>query len=87
MWFCMSMKHGYRAIHWSTIVLIAGLLPIATALGKTGGVDLIVDNCPLLPNPAQADPEDEGAGDGIGSACEPSVVKDGILGWCRRMRR
>ena len=34
------------------------------------GVDLVDDNCPFLWNPAQADPEDEGVGDGIGSACD-----------------
>jgi di/tricarboxylate transporter len=39
----LSMEDGYRAIHWSSIVLIAGMLPIADALEKTGGVDLIVD--------------------------------------------
>jgi di/tricarboxylate transporter len=39
----LSMADAYRAIHWSSLVLIAGMLPIATALTKTGGVDLIVD--------------------------------------------
>lgn len=39
---CLTMSDGYRAIHWSSIVLIAGMFPIADALQKTGGVDLIV---------------------------------------------
>jgi di/tricarboxylate transporter len=39
---CLSMEDGYRAIHWSSLVLIAGMLPVADALEKTGGVDLMV---------------------------------------------
>jgi di/tricarboxylate transporter len=40
---CLSMEDGYRAIHWSSLVLIAGMLPVADALEKTGGVDLMVE--------------------------------------------
>lgn len=40
---CMTMEDAYRSIHWNSIVLIAGLLPMADALEKTGGTDLIVD--------------------------------------------
>ncbi len=40
---CLDMEEGYQAIHWSSIVLIAGMLPIADALQRTGGVDLLVD--------------------------------------------
>jgi di/tricarboxylate transporter len=40
---CISMEESYRAIHWSSLVLIAGMLPIANALESTGGVDLIVE--------------------------------------------
>ncbi len=40
---CVSMDQAYRAIHWSSLVLIAGMLPIADALIRTGGVDLLVD--------------------------------------------
>jgi di/tricarboxylate transporter len=40
---CLSMDDAYRAIHWSSLVLIAGMLPIADALIKTGGVDLLVE--------------------------------------------
>ena len=39
----ISMEEAYRSIHWSSLVLIAGLLPIAKAMIKTGGVDVIVD--------------------------------------------
>ena len=40
---CITMDDAYRVIPWSSIVLIAGMLPVADALQKTGGVDLIVD--------------------------------------------
>jgi len=40
---CLSMDDAYRAIHWSSLILIAGMLPIADALIKTGGVDLLVE--------------------------------------------
>ena len=40
---CLDMEEGYQSIHWSSIVLIAGLLPIADALQKTGGVDVLVE--------------------------------------------
>ena len=31
------------AIHWSSLVLVAGMLPMADALDKTGGTQLIGD--------------------------------------------
>lgn len=40
---CLSMEDGYGAISWSSLVLIAGMLPVADALESTGGVDLIVE--------------------------------------------
>jgi di/tricarboxylate transporter len=49
---CLSMEDGYSAISWSSLVLIAGMLPVADALEMTGGVDLIV----------------EALGDGLGDA-------------------
>jgi len=39
---CLTMQDAYRSMHWSAVFLIAGMLPIADALQKTGGVDLIV---------------------------------------------
>lgn len=39
---CVSMEAAYRAINWPSLVLIAGMLPLATALQKTGGTELIV---------------------------------------------
>ncbi len=40
---CLSTEEGYASISWSSIVLIAGMLPIADALERTGGVDLLVE--------------------------------------------
>ncbi|MEE2972609.1 MAG: SLC13 family permease [Planctomycetota bacterium] len=39
---CLSMEEAYRSIHWSSIVLVAGMLPLADALDVTGGTDLVV---------------------------------------------
>jgi len=39
---CVSMKDAYRSVNWESLVLIAGMLPMATVLEKTGGVELIV---------------------------------------------
>lgn len=40
---CLTMDDAYRAIPWSSIVLIAGMLPLADALDATGGTQVIVD--------------------------------------------
>ncbi len=40
---CVTMEEAYRAINWQSIVLIAGMLPMATALQQSGALDLIVN--------------------------------------------
>lgn len=40
---CLSVKEAYRSVDWSSLVLIAGMLPLATALEQTGGSSMIVD--------------------------------------------
>jgi di/tricarboxylate transporter len=40
---CVGMTDAYRAINWQSLVLIAGMIPMATALERSGGVDLMVD--------------------------------------------
>jgi di/tricarboxylate transporter len=40
---CLTMEDAYRGIHWSSLVLIAGMLPLADALEKTGGTDIVVN--------------------------------------------
>ena len=39
---CLTMEDAYDSMHWSSLVLVAGMLPLADALEKTGGTDLIV---------------------------------------------
>jgi di/tricarboxylate transporter len=38
---CVRLDNLYRAISWKTLVLIAGMLPLATALSKTGATTLM----------------------------------------------
>ncbi len=45
---CLSMKDAYDSINWQSLVVIAGLLPMAQALEKTGGVSLIVQQLTAL---------------------------------------
>lgn len=39
---CVDGKSAYQSIHWSSLVLIVGMMPFSIALQKTGGVDLAV---------------------------------------------
>jgi di/tricarboxylate transporter len=40
---CVTMEEAYNAVNWQSVVLIAGMLPMATALNKTGALELIVN--------------------------------------------
>lgn len=40
---CVRGDDAYRAINWTSVVLIAAVLPMATALEKTGGMALMVE--------------------------------------------
>ena len=40
---CLSMNDVYRTMSWESVILIAAMLPMATALEKTGGIDLIAN--------------------------------------------
>lgn len=37
---CLSMDEAYQSINWTSIVLVAGMLPMSTALEKVGLVDV-----------------------------------------------
>jgi len=41
---CMNMDEAYNAVNWKVIVLLIGVLPLGTALDKTGAATLMVDN-------------------------------------------
>lgn len=40
---CIDMDRAYRCINWSSLILIVGMIPFATALEKTGGVGIAAD--------------------------------------------
>ncbi len=39
---CLSMPEAYRSINWQSVVLIGGMIPMATALEASGGLALAV---------------------------------------------
>jgi di/tricarboxylate transporter len=40
---CLSMDEAYRQIEWKAVFLIAGLLPLGTALDQTGAAKMIAE--------------------------------------------
>lgn len=40
---CVDLSILYRLIQWPVLILVAGMLPFALALQKTGGITLLVD--------------------------------------------
>lgn len=40
---CLTMPQAYSSVNWSSVVVIAGMLPMAMALDKTGGMLLVTD--------------------------------------------
>jgi di/tricarboxylate transporter len=40
---CLEPEGAYRAIEWPAIILIAGMLPLGTALEQSGGVRLLME--------------------------------------------
>ena len=45
---CLSMEQAYRAIDWRAIFLIAGMLPLGTAMQETGAATYLADQVMLL---------------------------------------
>jgi len=39
---CIDMETAYNSINWQSVILIAAILPMSTALQKTGGVDVVI---------------------------------------------
>ncbi|MBK5100780.1 MAG: anion permease, partial [Desulfobacteraceae bacterium] len=48
---CLTMDEAYRQIEWKAVFLIAGLLPLGTALDKTGAAQLIAEGVVALVGP------------------------------------
>lgn len=40
---CIEMDNVYRCINWSTLILIIGMYPFATAIEQSGGIELAVN--------------------------------------------
>jgi di/tricarboxylate transporter len=38
---CLTAEEAYRAVEWPAIILIAGMLPLGTALEQTGGAQMV----------------------------------------------
>jgi di/tricarboxylate transporter len=45
---CLNMEQAYRAIDWRAIFLIAGMLPLGTAMQTTGAATYIADQVMML---------------------------------------
>jgi di/tricarboxylate transporter len=39
----LSIEHAYRGISWTTIVLVAGMIPLSTAMQASGAADEVAD--------------------------------------------
>lgn len=48
---CLTMDEAYRQIEWKAVFLIAGMLPLGTALDKTGAAKLIAEGVVALVGP------------------------------------
>jgi di/tricarboxylate transporter len=48
---CLSMKEAYLQIEWKAVFLIAGMLPLGTALDQTGAAKLIAEAVVALVGP------------------------------------
>ena len=45
---CLTMEQAYRAIDWRAIFLIAGMLPLGTAMQDTGAAEYLADQVMIL---------------------------------------
>jgi di/tricarboxylate transporter len=45
---CLNMEQAYRAIDWRAIFLIAGMLPLGTAMAETGAATYLADQVMIL---------------------------------------
>ncbi len=48
---CIRLNRVYRVINWQAVVLIAGILPIVTALNKTGAAHLVSEQLVQIMGP------------------------------------
>jgi di/tricarboxylate transporter len=48
---CLTMEEAYRQIEWKAVFLIAGMLPLGTALDQTGAAKLIAEGVVAIVGP------------------------------------
>jgi di/tricarboxylate transporter len=48
---CLTMEEAYRQIEWKAVFLIAGMLPLGTALDQTGAARLIAESVVVIVGP------------------------------------
>jgi di/tricarboxylate transporter len=48
---CLTMEEAYRQIEWKAVFLIAGMLPLGSALDQTGAARLIAENVVAVVGP------------------------------------
>ena len=48
---CLTMEEAYRFIEWKAVFLIAGMLPLGTALDRTGAAKMIAEGVVALAGP------------------------------------
>jgi di/tricarboxylate transporter len=48
----LTIEQAYRAITWTTVVLVAAMLPLSTAMTETGAADLVADTLVGIVGPA-----------------------------------
>jgi len=48
---CLDMKEAYRQIEWKAVFIIAGMLPLGTALDQTGAAKLIAEGVVAVVGP------------------------------------
>ncbi len=39
----MTVEHAYRAINWTTVIMVAAMMPLSTAMEKTGAAQLMAE--------------------------------------------
>ena len=40
----MTVEHAYRAINWTTVIMVAAMMPLSTAMEKTGAAQLMAEH-------------------------------------------
>jgi di/tricarboxylate transporter len=48
---CLTMEEAYEAIEWKSVFLIAGMLPMGVAMGKTGTAQFLADHIIAIVGP------------------------------------